>query len=137
MKIGVELQGLEEATKALNAAISQYPRVALSGLIEIGLRIQRDAQERVPVQFGKLRASGYTRKAMQYPNAVEVGFTAKYAAAIHENVEMKWKGKPRRKPKGTFYWGPQGEAKFLESSLRRAQSGLLRDLAGSIKKRRK
>jgi hypothetical protein len=134
VKVKTEIKGLAEATKGLNNVIGQYPRVTLAGLLEIGLTIQRDSQQHVPVQFGKLKASAYTRKALDNPNAVEIGYTAKYAAAVHENVEMKWRGKPRRKPKRTVYWGPQGEAKFLENAMRRAERGLLRDLASRAKK---
>ncbi len=73
--------------------------------------------------------------------SVIVGFTAAYAAAVHENIEMSWKGlsrdprirrieaggdpaksrpRPRkREPKGRF-WDPQGrgQAKFLEEPAR-------------------
>jgi hypothetical protein len=73
---------------------------------------------------------------------VAVGYTAKYALAVHEDEEMKWKGfsrdprirriemggdaskarpRPRkREPKGKF-WDPQGrgQAKFLEGPARR------------------
>lgn len=139
MKVKVEIKGLAEVNKALNSTIAKYPGATLAGLIEIGLKIQRDAQERVPVWLGKLKASAYTRKAIDHPSAVEVGFTAAYAAAVHENVEMKLAGKPRpnRKghPKGTVYWGPKGEAKFLEKAVRRAEQGLARGLANSVKKR--
>lgn len=48
---------------------------------------------------------------------VVVGFTAQYAIWVHENVEMKWRGKPRRSGIGT-YWGPKGQAKFLEQPAR-------------------
>lgn len=59
---------------------------------------------------------------------VVVGYTANYAIHVHENIEMKGKGLPRRKTlssgknvKGRgFYWDPQGkaQAKFLEQPAR-------------------
>ena len=61
---------------------------------------------------------------------VIVGYTASYASWVHENIEMKWRGKPRgsknprkstkgQRKKGR-YWDPQGrgQAKFLEQPFR-------------------
>lgn len=77
---------------------------------------QAEAQRRVPVHKGNLRASAYTRKAQTNPKAVEVGFTAAYAIYVHENLEQKLKGKPR--PDGTgVYWGPNGEPQFLTKAI--------------------
>lgn len=48
---------------------------------------------------------------------VVVGYEANYAAKIHEDIEMKGRGKPR--PSGIgVYWGPHGQAKFLEQPAR-------------------
>lgn len=50
-------------------------------------------------------------------NRFVVGFAAPYAKYVHENVEMKLKGQPR--PSGIgVYWGPHGQAKFLEEPAR-------------------
>lgn len=56
----------------------------------------------------------------EYTGNVIVGYNASYALYVHENVEMKWKGKPRHKPHKGFYWDPQGrgQAKFLEQPAR-------------------
>lgn len=50
---------------------------------------------------------------------VIVGFSANYAVHVHENIEMKWKGRPRKGGKGN-YWDPpgRGQAKFLEEPAR-------------------
>lgn len=48
---------------------------------------------------------------------VVVGFRAPYAIWVHENVEMKWRGLPRKSGIGV-YWGPTGQAKYLESAAR-------------------
>lgn len=90
------------------------------------------------------------RKEMEKQNAkyVIVGFTAAYALSVHENVEMKWQGRPRdhslwqhgtrlrEKATGRFakvgkrgrYWDPQGQAqaKFLEEPARRMRSEIQR-----------
>lgn len=50
----------------------------------------------------------------------DVGYTAPYALAVHENVEMKWRGRPRKSGRGS-YWDPpgRGQAKYLEGPARR------------------
>lgn len=57
----------------------------------------------------------------------EIGCTAFYAVYVHENVEMKWRGKPRKKPHKGLYWDPQGEAtaKFLEIAIREGVNKIL------------
>ena len=72
-------------------------------------------------------------KAQAPPHvAVLVGYSAKYALYVHENVEMKGKGLPRRNGKG-FYWDPQGQAqaKFLEQPARE----MSKELATLIEKK--
>lgn len=52
-------------------------------------------------------------------SVVAVGYTANYALYVHEDIEMKWKGLPRRgKNRHGVYWGPHGQAKFLEQPAR-------------------
>lgn len=85
--------------------------------------------------------------------SVVVGFTTNYAVYVHENVEMKWRGRPRdgrltnagsgfrNKSTGRFakagakgvYWGPNGQAKFLEEPARLMQPELARLIADSVK----
>lgn len=59
---------------------------------------------------------------------VAVGYATKYAIHVHENIEMKWAGLPRKPnpPKKGVYWGPSGQAKFLEMPARRlSRDGVL------------
>jgi len=60
--------------------------------------------------------------------AVIVGYTASYALAVHEKIDMKLKGQ-RRKGKGKKgrYWDPQGraQAKFLETPAREKRKEML------------
>lgn len=69
----------------------------------------------------------FQRRAKQAAEAnvsVLVGYAGQidgkpsYAKYVHENVEMKWRGKPRKSGIGV-YWGPHGQAKFLEAPFRR------------------
>ena len=52
--------------------------------------------------------------------SVIVGYTANYALYVHENIEMKGRGLPRRAPSKGNYWDPagRGQAKFLEGPAR-------------------
>jgi hypothetical protein len=61
----------------------------------------------------------------QTKESVVVGFTANYALYVHENIEMKLKGKPRSSGKGK-YWDPQerAQAKFLEGPARELEGEL-------------
>jgi len=93
------------------------------GLVKAGLHLQRVSQGKVPVEFGNLKASAYTRKKNSGAKTeVYVGYTAEYALWVHEKVGMKLKGKPRRPspPHIGRYWDPQGraQAKFLEEPAR-------------------
>jgi len=55
---------------------------------------------------------------------VIVGYTANYALSVHENLEMKLKGQPRKKPHKGRYWDPQGrgQSKYLEQPYRENRS---------------
>lgn len=85
--------------------------------------------------------------------AVVVGYNAKYALALHENVEMKWRGLPRdrsvrkdkdkaltvvtgyspAKGKHGVFWGPTGQAKFLEQPARELGPELGRMITTAVK----
>lgn len=124
------VKGLDKTLKNLNKRIDAIPNKSMKGLLTGGLIVQRDAQKHVPVEFGVLRQSAFTRKARndKEVKAVEVGFTAAYAMFVHENLEMRLKGKPRPSGKGV-YWGPQGEARFLANSVTRNEEEIVRRVA--------
>lgn len=112
-----KVKGLNNALSNLNGEISKIKGATIAGLYAGGLIIQEGAQRRVPVEYGNLRGSAYTRKSQKNKNSVEVGFGAAYALYVHENLEAKWAGKPRKSGKGV-YWGPNGEPQFLLKSVR-------------------
>lgn len=70
------------------------------------------------------------KKTVQDLNAVvAVGYSTAYALYVHENIEMKWRGLPRRHPAKGVYWGPKGQAKFLEQPFRELnRSGVTGDI---------
>jgi hypothetical protein len=109
-------RGIEEVLANINREISEIQGRGVDGLLEAGLSLQRRSQSKVPVEYGNLRASAYTRKSIDEPLTVEVGFSAAYALEVHENLELKRAGQPRPSGLGV-YWGPKGEPKFLESTV--------------------
>lgn len=139
------LQGVDETLRNLNREISGVEGRTQAGLWAGGLIVQRTSQKRVPVEFGVLRASAYTRKSSQEAagsrgvagaitggtgiQAIEVGYNASYAVYVHENMEQKLKGEPRPSGLGV-YWGPAGQPKFLESALIDEADNVLKQVAG-------
>lgn len=115
--------GLENVLKNLNEQIAGIENRSMAGLFEAGLKVEAGSNRKVPVQFGNLRASSYTRKGSDN-RSVEIGYIAAYAVFVHENLEQKLKGEPRASGKGV-YWGPAGQPKFLESTINENQSNIL------------
>ncbi len=78
----------------------------------------RESQKQVPVEYGDLIASGFATSVGEgFQRQMRVGYTAPYAAYVHELIGMKLRGQPR--PSGIgVYWGPSGNAKFLERPFR-------------------
>lgn len=64
---------------------------------------------------------------------VVVGYSAASAIYIHENIEMKRRGLPRPQGRGV-YWGPAGQAKFLEQPAREMRGELGKMIAADRKR---
>ena len=56
-------------------------------------------------------------KSTKMPSVI-VGYTARYALHVHENLGQTLKGQPRPSPKTGNYWDPNGQPKFLEQPAR-------------------
>jgi len=111
------VRGFDEVMRNLNEQINGIKDRSMAGLLEVGLKIEARSNQRVPREYGNLAASSYTRKAQDEAIAVEIGYTAEYALYVHEDLEMSLKGEPRPSGLGV-YWGPNGENKFLEKTIR-------------------
>lgn len=128
----IKVEGMEAVVEALNARVNVIEGRTMGGLLAGGLKVEALSKRRVPVEYGKLRASGYSRKAMGHPLAVEIGFSAAYAVYVHENMEMKLAGQPRPSGLGA-YWSPDGRPKFLESSVRELSDEFVKTVASHAK----
>jgi hypothetical protein len=104
-------------------------------LLALGNVVLNRSNRRVPREYSNLYASGYVRRSQHQRTAVEVGYGAAYALAVHEKVGMKLKGKPRPSGSGV-YWGPHGEAKFLEKALRESQKDAASIVGRFVKERK-
>lgn len=116
-----KVTGIEQTMANINKAIANITDHTVGGLLAGGLIIQRAAQEGVPVEYGHLKSTAYTRKAIDNPKAVEIGFSASYAVYVHENMQQKLKGQARPSGLGV-YWGPKGRPKFLELAAKEKKS---------------
>lgn len=112
--------GLAQIIANVKRRHDEMARGTERGLKQAGLKLQRASQKLVPVEYGPLKASAFTRSSgSRFSTVVTVGYTAAYALHVHENVAMKGKGKPRPSGLGN-YWDPagRGQAKFLEQPAR-------------------
>lgn len=128
------MAGAKAAKAGMKAGFNGVRSGARAGVFAAGLLVERRSKVLVPVEYGNMRASGYTSWHESIPDAVRVGYTAKYAAAVHEKVAMVLKGKPRPSGKGV-YWGPKGSAKFLERPFRESKGDIQRVIASYARKR--
>ena len=101
--------GLENALK------KKIPQNAERAAHVAGSIIGGYASLMTPVDTSNLINSQYRTVTKDGKRVVAaIGYTAKYAAAVH-NTTGKLKGKPRRTGRGN-YWDPDAEPKFLEKA---------------------
>lgn len=115
MAVRSQVVGFDAVMANLERELRTIKGDCRAGLLEAGLQIEAVSKKRVPVEFGNLRASGYTRVVPENEDLVEVGYGAAYAPFVHEATAEKLRGKPRPSGLGT-YWNP-GEARFLEGAI--------------------
>jgi len=126
------ITGVKEVLAKMQAKSEALARGCERGLKKAGLMLQRESQRLVPVDYGVLKASAFTRSAGEgLKTEVTVGYTARYAIYVHELVEMRLQGEDRPAPHKGKYWDPQGrgQAKFLEEPARRLNSDMRRIIA--------
>lgn len=114
----VRIEGLDEAIASLNLEIGKINGRTTGGLLAGGLIIQRRSQELVPVRYGFLKSSAYTRKTPEDPNVVEVGYAASYALYVHENLEAHH---------------TVGQAKYLEVAVEEKKDEVVKAVASRAK----
>lgn len=123
----MDLKGLEEVASNLNKALNTIKGKTLKGLMKSANLIESKSNEKAPIDQGNLVGTSYAVQTSIL--SAEVGYTAEYAAAVHE-MPMKLKGQPRKdfgktragklfgggSGNGT-YW-EVGENKYLEKAVK-------------------
>lgn len=129
------IEGLEAVITNMHRYKNQTASGVERGIRKACTRLLNESNEHVPVETGILKASGYIRITGKGFNAQgAVGYSAPYAAAVHEKVGMVLKGKPR--PSGIgVYWDPRpkAHAKFLENAYKQLQPEMLRIIQAEAK----
>ena len=131
MVASVKVKGMDRTLAGLNREEGRVKNKAQGGMLAGALVFLGDAQRRVPVEYGKVRASGFVARGVK-PLSVLIGFSAAYALYVHENLQQKLKGQPRKSGLGK-YWGPQGEPQFLLKALRAKRGEALKAIAKHAK----
>lgn len=127
----VAIKGISEVLKALRDVRTQMAMARRAALTKIGVIIKADAVRKAPVDTGNLRNSAYYEVEN---DKVRIGFSAAYAAFVHENVEEKLRGQPRTSgSKKGNYWD-SGGSKFLENAVKENQDRIMQELKkGGVK----
>lgn len=124
MAKGFKIEGINKVTNNLNKVAKQEHSSGLKGLLEVALMLRRDMDKTlplIPVDTGNLRQSWFTNatECIKGPQ-VRAGFSAKYAAAVHEATNKNF----RR---------PRSGAKFYEEALKRNEQTTLTILGKETK----
>ncbi len=156
----MQIKGVNNFIKNLKGSQKIIGRGAERGLKKAGLFLLRESQKIVPVQTTNLRGSAFIRSfGSGTKTDVVIGYTAKYAAYVHEDLEkahgtqfnIKYadliatrgqRGKRRRKQgfmhrvesDPYFKRGEEQQAKFIERPARDNRDKLLNMIAAEIKK---
>lgn len=141
-----QVTGLDEVLRNLNREIEGIRGRTLRGMRKVGILIKGEAMDLAPVDAGVLMNSAFysTEMTLSGP-ALRVGFTAKYAPAVHE-MPMTLRGQPRAdfgRTGNQGASGPQqvtsfgggsgngnywdgGENKFLEKAVKRNTTDIIK-----------
>jgi hypothetical protein len=123
--VSFEIKGISNMMNKLKDIMETHPEAVEAGLFAVGNNIMTVAKERVPVDLGALRASGYVSEPQREGGSVvvELGFggaAAAYAVRQHEDLSLNHPG--------------GGQAKFLESALDEARPSLASKVATVAKR---
>ena len=127
---GFRLQNIEVVTANINKELEKIKNKSAAGLVTAAAEVLADAERTpplVPVDLGPLRQSTFTtprKKPVTQEPYVVFGYTARYAAAVHEMMES-----PSGKP---INWSRPGSGpKWFEASLKRNSALIVQIIARS------
>jgi len=126
--VSVKMYGAAAMARNMKKVKKRASAAMEVGLYRMGVGIIKDAQSKVPVDTGNLKASGYVRIVREGSGIIDLGFVGDdskkldYAIVQHEDTSLNH-------PKG-------GEAKFLEKAViaaSRAKTRLAADVRMAFK----
>ena len=99
-------------------------------LTSVGVVVANKSLEYTPLEYGILQNSQYqTIQTTPTGASVSVGYTAKYAGALHDRTDWK----PRRPDqKSGPAWNPNAKPKFLSSAAAEEQTTINRIMLGDL-----
>ena len=122
---GWRITGIEKVEANINKELAKIKLKSSAGLVMAASEVLVDADKTpplVPVDFGPLRESTHVDPPYKTPEGdpyVVFGYSANYAAAVHEMMQS-----PSGKP---INWSRPGSGpKFFEASLKRNKKKILR-----------
>jgi len=142
--IGAILKNMDKHKKSVGSAFA-------TGLKTAGLFLQGESQAIVPFQLGELHGSAFTRNVggKGFDADVVVGYTAKYAPFVHENLDAAHGkefniiyaeaiaaavGTKKGTAKGgMFNRGENQQAKFLETPARNKRKEIIQIVADKVR----
>lgn len=124
----MNVTGLNELRVNLQGTQARLDKLIPKGLSAAALFLRGKSQMLVPVDFGILKASAFTRATgTGKDTVVSIGYTALYAMFVHEmpsGLDPSRFGRERRAgdPTRGNFWDPagRGQSKFLETPARDA-----------------
>lgn len=149
-----QVTNLSSVQAAMARAIAQKRKGLATGIKKASVFLQRESMKIVPVDYGNLRASAFTRMEGEGTAKVvgTVGYTAAYAVYVHENLDaahgtafnVKYAAELaaaralRKQRKGGTTGpfrhdrGPDQQAKFLEKPFRDNRAEILQIIKAEI-----
>jgi len=125
----------KEAREMLEKALKGVRVSELKALEESAMAIQAESMQRTPIEFGSLRRSAFTDSGWTRSGAQAVaGYTAKYAAWVHEMVKESLRGIKRTGKKAIGRYWDGGRSKFLESAGDDLKPQILRFIKKRLKR---
>lgn len=117
--------GIENVMAGLNTKLLEYEAKGTSGLRSAAAFIRGDMEKtspKVPVDTNVLRSSWFTEtiEYMKHRKAIIFGFSANYAAYVHENMTAQNWNRPGSGPK------------FLEAAIKRNTYKILLIIRGKM-----
>lgn len=110
MRLGLDLKGLKEVDKEFERLLREVPEAVAVGLYLEAEAIMAKSIREVPVDTGRLRATGFVQEPVIRGTGVTVmmGYGTNYAVYVHENTTARH---------------TVGKAKFLQHPLEAAAEG--------------